>query len=137
MDGHDRSEFDSVRAGPHWPEPRLPRASEQLVVRRQLDSDALTLHVAGVIDTITAPRLAVDLELALGSGASLLIVDLTGVEFLAAAGINLLVDVQRLTEGHTTEMRVVARGPVTGRPLEVLGLDAYLDVYSSVAAARR
>lgn len=137
MDGDVRAEPGSNEDNRNEPDRRpLTRTSEQLTIRRQRDPLALTLHVGGVIDTITAPTLAVNLEIALGAGAPMLIVDLTDVDFLAAAGINLLVDVQRLTEGFSTAFRVVAPGPATNRPLRALGLDAYLDVFSSVAAAR-
>lgn len=111
------------------------RAAEQLSVRQNREDEALTLRVDGVVDTITTPQLAVYLEIAFSTGPEVLIVDLTGVTFLAAAGINLLVNVQRLTEGFTTELRVVATGPITDRPLRVLGVDSVLQLYNSPSSA--
>lgn len=111
------------------------RSSEQLTIRQHRDGDVLTLHVGGALDTITVPRLATALEIALAAGDTLLILDLTDVSFLSATGINLLVDVQRLTAGYTTAMRVVAAGPFTRRPLQVLGVDTFLELYPSVTAA--
>jgi anti-sigma B factor antagonist len=66
----------------------------------------------------------------------MLIVDLTDVEFLASAGIGLLIDVQRLTESSPVQMRVVAEGATTYRPLRILGVEQYLQIYPTVAQAR-
>lgn len=112
------------------------RRSEQLTIRQHRDDGVLTLHIGGVVDSITAPELATRMEIALASGTPILIVDMTDVEFLAAAGIDLLIEVQRLTENSPVQLRVVADGATTYRPLRILGVDRYLQIFTSAEEAR-
>lgn len=52
---------------------------------------------------------------------SVLIIDLSAVEFLASHGMNVLVMVRRRIAAEV-RFAVVADGPVTSRPLKLIGL---------------
>jgi anti-sigma B factor antagonist len=61
------------------------------------------------------------------------IVDLSRVEFLASAGIGVLVGIHNNADGMA--YAVVADGPATSRPLKILGIDTMFQVYPRVAEA--
>ncbi len=96
--------------------------------------DALVLAAVGEIDSATAPRLQAAAEQAVAARPALLVLDLTGVEFLASAGLTVLVGVQQLAE-PAVPTRVVASGRAALRPIQLTGLDEKLNVVPSVEDA--
>jgi len=101
------------------------------------DGEATVLHVTGDLDVLTAPTLGTRLDVALAGAPSVLIVDLTEVEFLSSAGISMLVETHRLTERAGMSLRVVAEGPATSRPLRMMSVDEIIDLYPTAADALR
>lgn len=65
----------------------------RFTVSPRRDGETLVLRVAGDLDVLTAPTLGTHLDVALSSAmpTSVVIVDLTDVEFLSSAGISVLV----------------------------------------------
>ncbi|WP_185981770.1 STAS domain-containing protein [Skermania sp. ID1734] len=96
------------------------------------------LTVTGDLDLLTAPRLSAALHASLHRDSASVIVDLTGLHFLASVGITALLDAAeriRLRGGSHTRLAVVALGQVSRRPLQLTGVDAELDVYSTLPEA--
>lgn len=110
------------------------RSGRFTVIPRR-NGEMLVLHVTGDLDVLTAPTLGTHLDVALANAPSVLIVDLTDVEFLSSAGISVLVETHRLTDRADISLRVVADGPATGRPLHMMRIDEIIDVYPTVAEA--
>lgn len=79
---------------------------------------------------VTAPRFQQELSSVLEERPVTLVVDLTGVEFFASAGLSALVAAYQETDEHT-ELRVVAPTSVTARPLQLTALDRKIPLYSS------
>lgn len=128
----------------HEGEPNAPArsASEQLIdIRSEERPDAVVVIVAGAIDMLTAPRL----RDALRSGferldGRALVLDLSSVEFLASAGLRVLVDAATEAvrhNGHPTLRVVVDHQRPVVRPIEITGLDNVLALYYTVAEALR
>jgi anti-sigma B factor antagonist len=90
------------------------------------------LSVAGDLDMSTAQQLLLAVEDAVGGEPALLVVDLSGVQFMDSVGLAALVNAQRA--GKPTRMRFVASAPVQ-RTLDLVGLNELLDTYPSVAEA--
>lgn len=93
------------------------------------------LSVSGELDLKTAPQLteSVDAVITEHSPAAL-IIDLTGVPFLASMGMTVLVQTCEHL-GQSTSFAVVADGPATSRPLTMMGLDHTFALYSDLDAA--
>ncbi|MEQ0564934.1 STAS domain-containing protein [Amycolatopsis sp. NEAU-NG30] len=89
------------------------------------------LHVEGALDLALAPKLRQLAERAARQRPELLVIDLTGVTFLASAGMAELVRAHRATAA----LRVVAGGRITLRPLELTRLTDELAIYPSLSAA--
>ncbi|MEV6832375.1 STAS domain-containing protein [Amycolatopsis sp. NPDC051102] len=95
---------------------------------------AAVLRVDGALDLALAPKLRQLAERAARLEPELLVIDLTGVTFLASAGMAELVRAHR---GPTASapLRVVASGRITLRPLELTRLVDELAIYPSLSDA--
>ncbi|MBO0678635.1 STAS domain-containing protein [Mycolicibacterium sp. S2-37] len=80
---------------------------------------------------VTGPKFHAAVRSALAERPQILVVDLSGVTFLAAAGLHVL-DVARTEAGDTVMFAVVADGPATVRPIEITGLDGIVDLYTTI-----
>lgn len=79
------------------------------------------IRVSGVLDMLTSPQLEVGIAAALLKKPSALIVDLTDVDFLASAGMGVLV-AARDKAASAVRFGVVGDAPATSRPLRLVGL---------------
>ena len=94
------------------------------------------LAVRGDIDTLTAPRLTEKIAAAAAEGPAALIVDLSELEFLASAGITVLVAAHEyITSKVNAQFAVVADGPTTSRPLKLMAIDSVVDLYPKLQDA--
>jgi anti-sigma B factor antagonist len=79
------------------------------------------IAASGVVDMITAPQLEEAIKAVFAKAPQGIVVDLTEVEFLASAGMGVLV----ATHDEAPEglgIRIVAEGPATSRPLKLVGI---------------
>jgi anti-sigma B factor antagonist len=94
----------------------------------------VVVGVAGALDIVTAPRLTRSIQDTLKSKPSSVIVDLTDVEFLASAGMSVLIAAHEQLE-KSAQFLVVADGPATGRPMHVAGVDRLLTIHPTLHSA--
>ena len=87
--------------------------------------------VTGTVDMLTAPKLEEAINSAAKSSPSAVIVDLSAVEFLASAGMGVLV-AAREQLGDAARFAVVADGPATSRPLRLVGIAEVVDLYATL-----
>jgi anti-sigma B factor antagonist len=88
----------------------------------------------GDLDLATAPELADAIEAAAQNEPAALIVDLSRVDFLASAGMSVLIAAHR-DIAPSARFGVVADGPSTGRPLKMVGISAIVEVYRTLDEA--
>jgi anti-sigma B factor antagonist len=109
----------------------------RFAVTRKINADStmMLVRVTGEVDLRTAPVLAEVLELArkdTGARADLeeVVVDLRGVVFLSAAGLDVLSRASIRCARDEIDFRVAADQPVVTRPLEITSLDQPLRLCS-------
>ncbi|MGV0815438.1 STAS domain-containing protein [Mycolicibacterium boenickei] len=90
--------------------------------------------VAGTVDMLTAPQLEEAISSAAQSSPSAIVVDLSAVEFLASAGMGVLVAAHEKL-GDTARFAVVADGPATSRPLKLVGIAEVVDLFATLDEA--
>ncbi|WP_103347533.1 STAS domain-containing protein [Amycolatopsis sp. CA-128772] len=95
---------------------------------------AAVVRVDGALDLALAPQLRRLTERAARLQPQLLVIDLTGVTFLASAGMAELVRAHR-GPAASVPLRVVAHGRITLRPLELTRLADELAIYPSLSDA--
>lgn len=83
---------------------------------------------------LTAPALEQAIRDAVGKNPTALVVDFTAVDFLASAGMGVLVGVHdEITPGIA--FRVVADGPATSRPLKLVGIADIIPLHATLDEA--
>jgi anti-sigma B factor antagonist len=110
-------------------------AKDPLITSVSHDGGVAVLSVSGEIDLATIPAFEAAIVDALTQRPTALIVDLSGVDFLASAGLQALVAARESLTG-AAEFAVVADGPATSRPIQLTGLDQILSLHPTVADAR-
>lgn len=104
-----------------------------VVSERSVDEVAI-VAASGVVDMLTAPQLETALRAALAKKPEHLVVDLTDVEFLASAGMGVLVAAHD-EAGTVTRLCVVAEGPATSRPLKLVGIADIVPLFATLDEA--
>jgi anti-anti-sigma factor len=94
----------------------------------------VVLRVSGELDMLTTPKLAETVSRELAAGPGVLVIDLSGVTFLASSAMAAIVSAHQLG-GERCAVRVVATTRETARPLEVAGLGTYLAIFPTLDAA--
>ena len=96
--------------------------------------DARVVTVRGEIDTLTAPELAV-FVIAQLTAASLVVLNLDGVQFLGSAGLSVLVEANELASREGRHLRLVCNSGMVNRALDVTGLREQFSLSDTVSAA--
>ena len=102
-----------------------------LTVEVTTKEQVTVLSAVGAIDLATVETLEAAIEKVIESETGPIVVDLTGVDFLASAGIALLVATHQRIDADRG-LAVIADGPVTARPLMLTGLDEVLHIHTTV-----
>ncbi|MEU7477010.1 STAS domain-containing protein [Lentzea sp. NPDC042327] len=97
---------------------------------------AVVVHVAGEVDQVTADDLSDRLGEVVRPSAPV-VLDLTGLHFLGACGIRVLLEQHERCVRDGGSFAVVATSAVVLRPLRVLELEDVLNVRPSVPEALR
>lgn len=100
---------------------------------RRVD-DVSVVGVTGVVDMLTAPELEKAIAEAAKNSPAALVVDMTAVEFLASAGMGVLIAAQD-DLAPAIRFAVVADGPATSRPLKLVGVTDVVDLYATLDEA--
>jgi len=109
-------------------------ASEEISTAVDRLDGTTVLTIDGVIDLATSPPLEELLGQLVDEGPAALVMDLTGVSFLASVGLRILAETHERI-GGSGKFAVVASGPVTARPIQLTKLDEFLALYPTVDAA--
>ena len=110
-------------------------SSSLRIHRRTATSGTVVVVIAGEIDLATADAFRDSLSPHVADPATtLLVCDLSQVQFLACSGLSVLLDAQDALEARGAGLAVVADQPAVLRPVRVTGLGDVLRVHPSLAA---
>jgi anti-sigma B factor antagonist len=112
---------------------------ELLTVTEEQTADAHILSVRGEIDLSTASSLEQAVVTAVDQAAhAVVVLDLSGVDFLSSAGISALLKAKQYGDDRNTALRlVVPEGGVMRRSLQITGLLDILPIFPSRPDAMR
>lgn len=105
-----------------------------LVCSETWHATTVVISCSGVVDMLTAPDLGQLIATALDKQPAAMIIDLTDTNMFASCGMSLLVETQDQLS-PAASLIVVADGPVTRRPLELVGLGSVLTIRPTLDAA--
>lgn len=89
------------------------------------------VSIGGEIDLSTAPAFEAAIDGALAEEPPVLVIELSAVEFMASAGLRILVATQEKMN-KSAQIAVVASSPATSRPIELSGLDKVFSLYPTL-----
>jgi anti-sigma B factor antagonist len=117
--------------------PRRPHDAISIEERRV--GQACVVAVTGEIDLATTPLLRAALSAALeGAGPGpVVVLDLSGVVFIASIGLAAIVQAHRVASGHGRVLRLVVdrSRPAVTEPLAATGIRGLVDTYEDLDAA--
>lgn len=96
---------------------------------------SVVVSVTGEIDIATTAQLSHALGATLSRGTKALVCDLSGVDFMGAAGVTTLLAARRRAIASHTRFDLVCPHPLVRKVIALLGLDTVLYLHDSVAAA--
>ncbi|MET9267681.1 STAS domain-containing protein [Amycolatopsis sp. NPDC004079] len=105
-----------------------------LSIDRADRAPAAVLALSGDLDLGTAPKLTAAVAETVTGRPPVLVLDLTEVDFLASAGLTVLLAACREAPAGT-EVRIVASGRATLRPIQLTGLEQSLPLYRTLEEA--
>jgi anti-anti-sigma factor len=105
-----------------------------LVCSETWHATTVVISCSGVVDMLTAPHMGQLVASALDKRPSVVIIDLTDTSMFASCGMSLLVETHDKLPDDAS-LIVVADGPATRRPLELVGLSAFLTLRSTLEEA--
>ena len=103
------------------------------MTERWIDRVAV-VSVSGVVDMLTSSQLETAINGALDQKPAAVVIDFTDVEFLASAGMGVLVAAHDRA-GSEIAFSVVADGPATSRPLKLVGITEIVNMYPTLDGA--
>ena len=95
------------------------------------DVDARThvIAIAGEIHVSTAPRFSVLLDDAIGRGKTMVVLDLSAVDFIDSTGLSVLLNGLRHVTRQRGHMALVCTNPTVLRLFQITKLDATFDIH--------
>jgi anti-sigma B factor antagonist len=98
--------------------------------------EATVVHVAGDVDLATQADFTDAVRSGLNSPAELIVLDLTGVDFLGSIGLRVMIQAQYDAKQAGQVLRVAeGSGGAVYRTLEVSGLDQVFELFKTVSEA--
>jgi anti-sigma B factor antagonist len=99
------------------------------------DAGVHIVNVSGEIHLSTAPSFREQLNAVIEGGGTLLVLDLSGVEFIDSTGLSVLLNGLRLIDQRHGRMALVCANPTVMRLFQITGLEATFDIVEDRAAA--
>lgn len=93
------------------------------------------VNVSGEIHVSTAPSFREQLNEVIESGSSMLVLDLSAVEFIDSTGLSVLLNALRLVHQRHGHLALVCTNPTVMRLFQITSLDATFDIFTDRAAA--
>jgi anti-sigma B factor antagonist len=99
------------------------------------DGGVHIVNVSGEIHVSTAPSFRDQLNEVIAGGSSMLVLDLSGVEFIDSTGLSVLLNGLRLVNQRHGRLALVCTNPTVMRLFQITSLDATFDIFTDRAAA--
>lgn len=106
-----------------------------LDVSTREESGRTVVSATGEVDVFTAPVLDDALSGAVAGGATSIVVDLSGVDFLDSTGLSVLVKALKRVRDADGSLDVVVTAERVAKVFRITGLDQVIPVHASLADA--
>lgn len=136
--GHGEPKSGGIYMAVQWmtSDPFVGLRPSGLRVRTRRRGGTTVVAVRGEVDIATVPELAGRLDALRPEDLGELIVDLGGVDYLAADGLRALIRLRHRVREHGGTLRIVCGNPRVRRVFQVTDLDKVFPLYDTLPAAR-
>src|SRR5690606_12512100 len=114
---------------------RIEGGPVDLTLSTRSENGRTIVEVAGEIDVYTAPRLREQLAELVDSGRYDIVVDMSGVEFLASTGLGVLVGGLKRVRTHDGSLHLVCTQERILKIFRITGLTKVFPIHETVEAA--
>ncbi len=104
-------------------------------VSSEQSGDAAVVRVEGELDLHTAPTLQAEIDSALEAKPTLVVIDLSGVDFMDSTGLSVVVATVAAMREHGGEVRVVTGAEKITKVFTLTGVDQQVGLFGSVSEA--
>ncbi|MFG2002134.1 STAS domain-containing protein [Spirillospora sp. NPDC048911] len=111
-------------------------SSGVLCLSNHRNGHTVTVTITGELDVATADRLLRHVDRTLRGDVTGVVLDMTEVSFIAAAGLGVLVALAESAAEHDTMLRLGDVSPMVARLLDITGLTQRFPVERAVAGLR-
>jgi len=111
------------------------RGVDQLRVSVTGGDSYTVVALAGESDVYTSDQLRGALESEAAKGVALLIVDLSGLEFMDSTGVHVLLDIRVMMKDRGGKLALAQPQSTVARVLNLVGADQLIPVYGTVEEA--
>ena len=101
-------------------------------IKKQLENSTLTVELIGRLDAVTAMDLDKDLKASL-NGVKEVIFDLAQLDYIASAGLRILLKYQKLMDKNGNEMKIKNIKVEVKEVLDMTGFSDFLHIIDSKA----
>ena len=101
-------------------------------IQKQLENSTLTVALIGRLDAVTAMDLDKELKASL-DGVKELILDLAQLDYIASAGLRILLKYQKLMDKNDNEMKIKNVKDEVKEVLDMTGFSDFLNIIDSKA----
>ncbi len=108
---------------------------DQLRVSVTSEDSYTVVALTGESDVYTYDQLRAALEAEVTRGVALLIVDLSGLEFMDSTGVQVLLDIRVMMNDRGGKLALAQPQNTVARVLNLVGADQLIPVYASVGEA--
>jgi anti-sigma B factor antagonist len=119
----------------HGGEPVCDSSRVDLQVSTREESGRTVVAATGEVDVYTAPTLDEELTRLTDAGASSLVIDLSGVEFLDSTGLSVIVKALEAVRVRSGRLDVVVAAERVAKVFRITGLDEMVSLHDSLDAA--
>ncbi|HYZ38460.1 MAG TPA: STAS domain-containing protein [Pseudonocardiaceae bacterium] len=98
------------------------------MMSQEISTERITVQLFGELDVVAAPRLEERLSQLRRDGAQLITLDLSGMEFVGAAGLSVFIGADQALRTTGGQLLLIRPTRVAGRVLAITGLDTMLSV---------
>ena len=110
------------------------------VSREEGEKAVAVMRLTGSLDASTQGALEGKAQEAISSGAEYLILDMSGVEYLASAGMRAIHAITNLLSPDDPSMRsarlkVLNPSPAAAKVFKTLGFDSFIDIHNNIDEA--
>ena len=119
----------------HTGEPVCDSSNVDLQVSTREESGRTVVAAIGEVDVYTAPTLDEELTRLVDAGASSLVIDLSGVDFLDSTGLSVIVKALEAVRSRDGRLDVVVTAERVAKVFRITGLDEMVSLHGSLDAA--